>query len=365
MTYYTLPKSHNIININPVISNRKVETQTSHSLWKYYTDLKLQLEKYKKEDIHQIVNRARPLSDFFFSKTKFSEDSLKKLNPTTKLFYEILEVITTIGLGFDFTVDCLHIGENCEDSKKCIQLIREENERDENHCFRFTNEDIFSTVNEKRYNYIFYETTMTNLDNTYVLELLQCLMVLMKYQRAGGNCIIKLDHMFFKPVIDILYVLSCCYDKVSVMKPTTSDVLTFERFIVCKNFLLNDKRKELYKKNYFKIGEFISTYDQPEINNISSVVDLAVPNLFLNKVDDVNIIFGQQQLEHMIDVINVFKSKNPDEKIESIKRAAASSNSKSIKWSEKSTIEKTNIFLKQKTDHKEKISTSTEKNCFL
>jgi hypothetical protein len=256
--------------------------------------------------------------------------------------------------------------------------VREENQKkDENHmCFQFISEDIFNIINEKRYNFIFYETSAANFGNNYVLELLQCLMVLLKYQAAGGGCIIKLEQMLHKPVIDILYILSCIYDKVSVIKPTTSNIISFDRFIVCKNFLLNDKRKEAYKTQYFKIGKFINSYEESDNNNISSILHFEVPYLFLNKIDDINIIFGQQQLEHLNQVINVFKSKNPDEKLVSIKKKSLLT---TTNWSERiKTLSSTNIFLKQKTDDKDKDKEKEkdkdkdkdkdkekEKNCFL
>jgi hypothetical protein len=375
MTYYTLPKSHNIIEINPTVSNVKIVTQTSHSLSKYYNDLRLQLLKYKIEDIDQIICKSMTPNDIFFSRTKFSGDALKKLNPSSSLFYEILEVIISLNLSFDGeTVNCIHIGQNCLDSKRCIELVREREEtqnKDENHkCFEFICEDMFNIINEKRYNFIFYETSSIS-GNNYVLELLQCLMVLLKYQAAGGGCIIKLEQMFHKPVIDILYILSCIYDKVSIIKPTTSNITSFERFIVCKNFLLNDKRKEAYKAYYFKIGNFISSYKENENDNISSIVNFDVPYLFLNKIDDINIIFGQQQLDNLNQVISVLKSKNPDEKMVSMKKKSLLTTNN---WSEKiKTLSSTNIFLKQKTDDKEKEKEKDrgekdkekEKNCFL
>ena len=146
--------------------------------------------------------------------------------------------------------------------------------------------------------------------------------------------------------------------------------ISFERFIVCKNFLLNDKRKEAYKTHYFKIGKFIHTYQENDNNNISSIVHFDVPYLFLNKIDDINIIFGQQQLEHLNQVINVFKSKNPDEKLVSIKKKSLLTN-----WSDKvKTVSSTNIFLKQKIDDKDRDKErekekdkdkDKDKNCFL
>jgi hypothetical protein len=72
-----------------------------------------------------------------------------------------------------------------------------------------------------------------------------------------------------------------------------------------------------------------------------------VPYYFKNKIDDLNIIIGQQQIEALDQIISLFKNKNND-KIETIKK---SNIQKSVFWCEKYNIpcnkftEKINIFL--------------------
>ena len=67
------------------------------------------------------------------------------------------------------------------------------------------------------------------------------------------------------------------------------------------------------------------------------------------KIDDINIIIGQQQLECIDQIINIFKNKNnKKEKIDYIRKINIQ---KSVNWCEKfkipcnKFIEKTNIFL--------------------
>ena len=93
-----------------------------------------------------------------------------------------------------------------------------------------------------------------------------------------------------------------------------------------------------------------------EDKNIASLINIEIPNYFINKLDDMNIIIGQQQLEALDQIINVFKNKNKDDKIEMIKK---SNIQKSVTWCEKYKIpcnkfsEKTNIFLPIIKDVKE------------
>ena len=95
-----------------------------------------------------------------------------------------------------------------------------------------------------------------------------------------------------------------------------------------------------------------------ENKNIDSILDFDIPNFFLMKMDDMNIIIGQQQLESLDMVINILKNKNKEDKIETIKK---SNIQKSVVWCEKYKIpcnrfsEKINIFLPINKDVKEGI----------
>ena len=80
----------------------------------------------------------------------------------------------------------------------------------------------------------------------------------------------------------------------------------------------------------------------------SMVLDYDVPYYFRNKIDDLNIIIGQQQIEALDQIITVFRNKNKNDKIECIKK---NNIQKSVSWCEKYKIpcnkftEKINIFL--------------------
>jgi hypothetical protein len=159
-------------------------------------------------------------------------------------------------------------------------------------------------------------------------------------QSDDGSCILKIDHIFHKPVIDVLYILSSLYAKIYVIKPSTSNIATFEKYIVCKNFLsnCNEQNKQMYSDLY-KITKADLSHC-----NIGSFVNVEIPLYFCNKLDDINIILGQQQLESLDQTINLLKNKNREDKIEIIKRLNVQ---KSIQWCEKnkfSTNNKPNSF---------------------
>lgn len=102
--------------------------------------------------------------------------------------------------------------------------------------------------------------------------------------------------------------------------------------------------------------------------NIVSIIDYEIPCYFVNKIDDINIIIGQQQLESLDQIINIIKNKNKEERIETIKK---SNIQKSVSWCEKLKIpynrfsEKTNIFLpiiKENKDYDKEADKIIEEN---
>ena len=73
-----------------------------------------------------------------------------------------------------------------------------------------------------------------------------------------------------------------------------------------------------------------------------------LPTFFLNKLEEFNIITGQQELNAMNQIISLMKMKNKEDKIENYKKINVH---KCISWCEKYKIpsnkfnEKNNIFL--------------------
>ena len=379
MSYYLLPKNNNNINITPNTESTDIKSYTSHSLYNFYNEIKKQFDFFVQTDNSSIkfkcLLKIMNPYEYIFSKVPGNKYSVSKLNPKSNLFYDLLEIINTLNLLDYFlnkTIKSLHISENYIDSNQCIDFLRE-NQKNESINFENINAEIYNTINDKRYDFIFYEIKNIYFENLndYILNLTQVLMILLKYQSNNGVCLIKINHIFHKPIIDILYILSSIYEKVYIIKPNTSNITIFDKYIVCRNFILDNNKKEIYKNYYFKLAQFISIYLQNNNNNnnnnintnISSIIDYEIPSYFMNKIDDMNIIIGQQQLESIDQIINIYKNKNKDDKIETIKKTNIQ---RCITWCEKFKIphnkfsEKVNIFLPLKIENEEE-KTNEEK----
>jgi hypothetical protein len=166
----------------------------------------------------------------------------------------------------------------------------------------------------------------------------------------NGICIIKIHEIFYKPIVDILYILCSSFEKVYIIKPNTSNVTSFEKYIVCKGFIKNQK---LHMENYKIIKNLLdenndSSKENIDTKYITSLLEYDIPYYFMNKIDDINIILGHQQLESLDQIIQILKNKNKNDKIESIKKTHMH---KCINWCDKFKIpynkfsDKINIFL--------------------
>jgi hypothetical protein len=352
MSYYILPKINNTINVHPIdSSNNKFKTRISHSLYNYHNEITKQIKTcltdtdFSYNTFEEMVRLVNPY-EYIFSKVPGSKFSVSKLKPKTNLFYDFLEVSTTLSIFEPYksqSIKSLHLTRNNNDTIECFEMLRE-NYNDDIVCYDDINEDIIKSIGDTKFHFLFLETKNENI-NKYIISFIEITMVILRNQIQGGNCIIKINDIFYKPIIDILYLLSSLYDKTYVLKPNTSNVTSFEKYIVCKGFQVNEEKNTNLRLNYFRLLVFLKKF---EGKNIDSILDYEVPYYFTMKLDDINIIIGQQQIESLDLLINILKNKNKDDKIESLKKTNIQ---KSVAWCEKYKIpcnkfsEKTNIFL--------------------
>jgi 23S rRNA U2552 (ribose-2'-O)-methylase RlmE/FtsJ len=162
-------------------------------------------------------------------------------------------------------------------------------------------------------------------------------------QKKGGHFVLKIFDIFSKLTIDILYILTRVYSEVYITKPFTSRLANSEKYIVCKNFLLDTGDSDMY------INSFMNEFDKlMQCDNIVSLLNFDHDYYFLNKIEEINIIMGQKQLENIITTLNIIGSRNNHDKIDSLKKTNIQ---KCILWCEKydipciKLISSNNIFL--------------------
>tara|TARA_B110001450_G_scaffold228571_1_gene228624 strand:+ start:522 stop:1688 length:1167 start_codon:yes stop_codon:yes gene_type:complete len=132
-----------------------------------------------------------------------------------------------------------------------------------------------------------------NSINLIFCEMLYALIL----QKAGGCFVLKVFDIFHRNTIEILSILSYFYEKVYVYKPLTSREANSEKYIICINFQI--------KKNYnVIINKLKHNFNMMKNKKIVKILDYEPNSYFLNKIQEINAIYGQQQIENILCTIN-------------------------------------------------------------
>jgi len=364
MNYYILPKKNDKILINiKTTSDEKLEPFVSTSVFHYLNVVLRQIEEIKNKDDninYDLIYKISNPYEFIFSNVPGLKYSVSKLKPLNNIFYIFMEILINFNI-LDFfngsEIKTFFYGKNTNSTIDCMNMLRE----DYNDTYHFqseitpiTSEDLKSTE-KKSFDFMFFELkNYINEDQTndYIITMIRCLQRILIYQKKNGICVIKLNNLFYKPMIDILYILTNLYSKIYIVKMNTTNIVNGERIIVCKNFIQNDEYwVEHDSIKYLGLANNLQLQLENITNNglfIESIIDNKLPYYFINKIEDSNINIGHSQIEQLDLILYMIKNKNRDDKIETIKK---NNIIKCVQWCEKykipynKCIDKINIFL--------------------
>lgn len=125
-------------------------------------------------------------------------------------------------------------------------------------------------------------------------------------QKYRGHFFLKIFDSFSLNIVQLIYMLNNLYEKVYIVKPNTSRYANSERYIVCKYFKLMDS-KDLFYPLLNNISQ-LKNYEY-----ITSVYDEKINYYFLIKMEEINAVIGQQQIEYINSTIELIE--NQDENI--------------------------------------------------
>jgi hypothetical protein len=350
----------------------KITPYISQSLVNYLTKATISLNNLLTFDIthtFKFLNQLINPYEYLFSNVPNSNLSICKVKPASKTYYDILEIYNTLKLSEclpEQNMTSLYYGSNGSCVLEYIQSFRE-NYDDTNILIEpIYHKQVITPLNnttsvqdEPTYtpvpddilsmcDYMYFELPdKVYLDtNKYILGLLKAIKFILMYQSPHGCVILKIGHTYYKPVIDILYIISSLYNKTYIIKPNTSNNIYDEKYLVCKTFTSTLQKKTNYLDKIDKMYT-ICYREQHEIN-IQSIVKNEINMYFLNKMEECNIIIGQQQIDVYDQMINLVKNKNKLEKIETTRKHNIQ---KCINWCDKYKLpynkfaDKINIFL--------------------
>lgn len=143
-------------------------------------------------------------------------------------------------------------------------------------------------------------------------------------QKQGGCFVLKIFDSFHTCTLDILYILSSLYGAVHITKPLTSRIGNSEKYIVCKNFLPeNDNLIYPFLKNTF----YNAMHLHADVSRRYLKCD--IPLYFSSKIEEYNLIFGQQQIDNIHYTLSLIEKKTKLDKLDNLVKTNIN---KCIQW---------------------------------
>lgn len=134
--------------------------------------------------------------------------------------------------------------------------------------------------------------------------------------KKNGNMIIKIFDLFHQASIDLIYILSCYFEKIHITKPFTSRSANSEKYVVCKNFL--GISEEDIEQLHNTVEELSIIAQQNKY--VKRIISNDIPTDFINLIQASNIYFISKQIKSIIKGLSYVKEKLNNDDINEIKR---------------------------------------------
>lgn len=386
MTYFLLPKNNNV-NIHIQFVAQSIEPFLNKQILHYYKEADNEINQIiytynlsEKVDCQKLLQTIN-LYDSIYPNINLNQpiSSVCESQNKSILFYQFIE----INYLFDLFTLCetnhlsiLSVTPNFKNVNYYLEMMTDIDINDSIHSISSFNMDSYQVIKNQKYDFIFLEEVFAeeneskiNLnhlgihENNCSKQMIQMLYLVLHHLSNGGSCLMKITEMFEQSLIELMYVCSSLFEKVYLVKPSTSNSSTLEKYIFCKHLIvhrinkINENEVALIQQIFMETisNESREQNGKPCLNSgsntlpkVLSMVKDGIPCYFLNKIYDFNSIMIQNQLEAIEQIIHLLKMKNKEDKYDILKK---NNIHKSIMWCEKYKIpcnkvmEKTNMFL--------------------
>lgn len=379
MRYFNLPNNNSIIKPSEIVINTIKHNDICFSL--------VESLKKNKNKINQIIDdwdkykKYTNSYEFIHTQIPNTKISISKYKPLSRSYFKMVEIINTFKLlnKYNNEIKTFHLAEgpggfieaianmrkNKNDSYVGITLINKHStipnwnkckdvmKKHKNIALEYGSDDTGDILSPDNLSYCFqkYKNSMdiitadggfdfsSDFNNQ---EKLACNLIFAEIcfailtQKKGGNFIIKFFDIFTLASVDLLYILSCFYTNIAITKPCTSRTANSEKYIVCENFKFDDT-----SAYYDTFHNIFSWYDLKKVY-IGRLLNSVIPTIYLNKIKEVNYLFGQHQIENINTTIELILTKHSSDKIDNLKKKNIS---RCIDWCSKNGIPYNNIVI--------------------
>jgi len=368
--------SYTIHELMPVIHEDFIQFHKSSVLYTNKT-LRTYIHTIKREIDHCLVEwekNKRKLNPYEYINTQFDAFSPCVCNykPISRAFFKLLEILNTFSFSFPKVMRSFHLAEGPGGFIEAIQYSRKnskdlyygmtllDNKRDIplwNKCERnlmkgnsniiiesgdgtgnlYHLENLLHVKKHYEHSMDFitadggfdYSVDFNNQEESSLHLIFSEICFALMMQKKGGHFILKVFDTFSSSTIELIYLLTYLYEEVIVSKPMTSRPANSEKYILCNKFKMVHNIEEI--KN--KICEI---YTNVQDNPYTSILDMELPNLFLNKIREINSIFGQSQVSTILSVLTYITDDKKNEKVDQLRKSHIH---KCVKWCKKNNME--------------------------
>ena len=352
MTYINLPNLNNLnLDFNIIYKNNKSQANIvsdandiiiCYSLYNYLHMLKQTIDEYY--EYWDIIKKITNPYEYIHTIVPNHKYSLCKHKPLSRSFFKMVEIIDTFSfLNESYNIQSFHLAEgpggfieafnykrnnkqdfyygmtlisdniNIPSWKKATQLLSN-NKNIKIEYGASKNGDLFLKENliycyKKYFRAMDYITADGGFDFSHDFNnqeeisfklILSQIFFALIMQKQGGNFILKIFDVFKIKTIEVIYLLCNLYENVFIFKPNTSRCANSEKYIICRNFKNNNKKI---------ITNIIDNFDLliNKVETIYSLFNIQLNQLFITKLQEINSIYGQQQLENIKNTINLIR----------------------------------------------------------
>ena len=352
MTYINLPNLNNLnLDFNIIYKNDKIQLKNNlenkdlllcNSLHHYLLILKQSIDEYY--EYWDIMKKITNPYEYIHTIVPNHKFSLCKYKPLSRSFFKMIEMINT----FEFLTDrnpiqTFHLAEgpggfieafnykrkNPNDIYYGMTLINDNTNipswKKASHILNSNknikieygsskNGDLFLKENliycNKKYaksmDYITgdggfdFSSDFNNQEDISFKLILSQIFYALVMQKKGGHFVLKIFDVFKIKTIEVIYLLCNLYENVFIFKPNTSRNANSEKYIICRNYKNNNKRI---------ISNIIENFDIliNQVENIYSLFNIDFNQLFITKLQEINAIYGQQQLENIKNTLGLIR----------------------------------------------------------
>ena len=261
--------------------------------------------------------------EYIYNTFDANTPSVCTLSGHSASFFIYIELLNHYHFHFTDKVRSLHISE--PESSKAFKHYRNNN-ADVIYNLSVTKmsvKRIYTIYNKHAHSLDFITGNLDYIEENNMNSLIYEMMLAICLQKQGGHLILKLSDTFTELSIEVLYILNFLYKDVYLMKPVSCNANNNTKYLVCVKFKmvsnLNDIIHHLLKHLDFS-------------RKICRLLNNDVPSIFIDKVIELNLIFGQKYIEQIKNIINY----RPNElHLDTIKKTHLS---KCMKWCKKNNL---------------------------